>query len=530
MRLLPPSSRFLSGARGGSRAGRQRGAVLMLAMLVLFVLLLIVFQISVSTGTDARTNRNQTTLQAMDLAIESVLLQAFEDLANDTGASAGGAEGAAAPMGEMGGEGGEAGGEGAAPCDSREDGWFRPQTSELNGVKLRYFIQDEDSKFDLLTLLTANEDEAGKAFERLVRILGYARKGTEAEIEGPEARQMAQQILEFMNRRREQLLPRPVLLSDDEEHEDWGLPLSLREVVAIDPELFAADLFRDYEDEFGRVVHSLGSFLTVWTSLSTAGAGGAGAGGALPTGGAGTGAEAAAGTGTENGTGTATGTGTGETGESTTIVGDQGGTGGASGGVPGVGGLGGSSTTSATPGVAVNVNTAPLAVLKGLLDERDVPHDWWENVLDYRNTIDEEKAKELDPEYQELDEYGNPIGGPFLIFDGLDKLAEVDGWNEIEPIYQGELNNLLTVQSNVFSIFVTARKPTGEQQYELPENDAERREMERDAPGLVRTIRCVVWRREQSDGTFQIVPLQRWEELDYVPIEVKDYQEEDERR
>ena len=43
----------------------------------------------------------------------------------------------------------------------------------------------------------------------------------------------------------------------------------------------------------------------------------------------------------------------------------------------------------------------------------------------------------------------------------------------------------------------------------------------------MRTVRSVVWRRVLEDGSVQIVPLVRWEVLDYVPLEVQDFPDED---
>jgi hypothetical protein len=43
---------------------------------------------------------------------------------------------------------------------------------------------------------------------------------------------------------------------------------------------------------------------------------------------------------------------------------------------------------------------------------------------------------------------------------------------------------------------------------------------------MMRTVRCVVWRRKQGDSV-TIVPLARWEVLDYMPFVVEDYPEDD---
>ena len=87
----------LSSRLSRARAARpeRRGAALMLALLVLFVLVAIVFQINIATSTDARVARNEITLASMDLAIESTLLEVFETLKMDAEADA--SEGAAGP-------------------------------------------------------------------------------------------------------------------------------------------------------------------------------------------------------------------------------------------------------------------------------------------------------------------------------------------------------------------------------------------------------------------------------------------------
>lgn len=536
MKLLPSSPRI------GHRDPAQRGAALMMAFWVLLIIILIVAQIGRATNTGARVSRNEEVLLAMDLAIESVLLQVYEDLAIDGEAAAGeggvpglpggipgvgssGGGGALATGTADGGQGGGGeGGEGPAASDSREDEWARPQRTELNGIRLRVLIQDEDSKFNLLSILTENEDEAEKAFERLVRVLEYARGDTEAEIDSGNARQMADEIREFLVARRDQVLPRPQLLTDDPEEDDMGLLLSPRELVALDA--FQEDDFRDFRDERGTVVHSLGTFLTVWSSVATVDDAAAAAadpsGTVAPVGddegedGEEDGDEGQPGPGGQSGApgqlgqggdGTGQGQGPGQEGQ---------------GGAPGVGGTGqGGSTTG---GGRVNVNTAPLAVLRALFDDSDVSDRFWAEVLEYRNTPDEEIEENDDPP---LDEFGEEITVK-QFFDSLEELSELDDWLDVDPLVQAEMRNLLTTQSQVFSIYVTARRPTGlEADAPPPIDKRDLLEQEESGQGLVRTVRSVVWRRPGPDGKYQIVPLERWEVVDYVPIEVRDYPDED---
>jgi hypothetical protein len=486
----------------------------MLSMLVLFVLIFIVFQISIATGTDARVTRNENVLEGMDLAIDSYLLQVADDLkadgesdaaaAQSQDPSAGGdAAAAGALAGATGGEGGA-----QAPADSREDAWAKIARTEMNGVQLRILVQDEDSKYNLLALLAADEIEAEKAVDRLARIIDYFRGGTENDVDTSTARRLAESVRDYLVRRRDQALPKPVLLTDDEDDEERGVPLTLRELVAIDAfqeEGLAEDLFRDFRDPRGKAAHSLGSFLTVWSGVTTAKSSAAASGAA---------ASPPAGNGSSSDTG----------GESDASVAPD-----AAAGLSGADGSGADSSEAS--GTSVNVNTAPEAVLKALMEDGNAPFRFWDEVIRYRNEKDEsiDQGDEDANAEPSVDEFGDLLEVK-KFFHAVEDLAQVDGWNDLDAIVQGELKNLLSTRSHVFSIFVTARKMTGVEgdSGAVLEKDELQRQEEA-GQGLTRTVRCVVWRRTQDDGSVEIVPLQRWEVLDYVPIEVLDTQEREER-
>jgi hypothetical protein len=449
----------------------------MLSFLVLLVLILIVQQISYSTKTDARVSRNEETLIAMDQAIESVLLQVYEDLRADAGGGGGLLSQTAS---------GEVSSGGAT--DSREDEWARPQRTEMNDLQLRILVQDEDSKLNVLSIMTLNEEEANKAFERLVRVIENARKGTALEIDSGAAREMATRMLEFINRRPDQILPQPLQISDRPNNPDIGFPFTLREMVAIDPELFTDDLFRDLRDEHDDVVHSLDAFLTVYSSLQE---------------------------GQNQQQQQQPETPAPDPNPGPNNPGQQNPLGGAGQDEP------------AMPDGKVNINTAPPAVLTALMDERDLPYDFWDDVIEYRNEPQEEEDEEdVDEEDIPLNEYGDEVV-PRKFFASLDDLGQIEDWINLEPIVRGEVRNLLKTQSSVFSIYITARRPTGEEEIE-PETrreDVEREEAE--GQGLVRTVRSVVWRQVSGNSEVEIIPLVRWEVLDYVPYEILDYPDEE---
>lgn len=522
-------------------AGKRRGAALLLSLLILLVLVAIVIQLNVSTGTDARMARNDVTLTAMDLAVESAMLQELETLKSDAESdSSGGASptgGAAAqgganqPAGSPTGAG--AGGPAAQPAasDSRRDEWANPQRTEINEIKLRVVVVDEDSKYNVLNMLNPDPKEAEAAFDRVVRILDLCRDGTDFDIDQTTAEDMAKAMRDHMTKRKQSKLPRPALLTDQPKNEDLGMPLSMREFRPLVP--FEDHHFKDFRDSNGVVVHSITSFLTVWTSLGSAPAASGANGTAAGTGNGGNTASNNAGKNTPtpgsqstpdpNNQNQQTNGGNGSTSGNNNTSGGQNQT---------AGGSSGGGSGSTTTGYGVNVNTAPVAVLHGLCDSRDVPSRFWDKLVEWRNLEDEEeKEKEKQqatdnsstPPEEQLDEYGQPmIKRQF--FDTLQKLSDVDGFTDLPAEQQTKLNQLLTTQSNVFSIYIVARKSTAiETGADLGLTPAEQRKREETTGDtIVRVVHAVYWRHKAGQDV-TLTPVVRWEVLDYLPYEVLDY-------
>lgn len=444
-------------------APERRGAALLLSFLVLIVIIAIVSQLDIMTKTDARVGFNDISLTKMDLAIESAMLEVFEGLKDD--ADAGAAAGEAGPGGEEdpgGGLGadpaaagpeGAPGGESQEAVDSRMDDWARPQGTAIGDLQLRILVQDEDSKLNVLSMLAQDEEEAEKAYQRVAKIIDGYREGTGEDIDSAQAEEMARAMRDHMAERGRSFLPRTSLLTDDEEHAELGMPLTLREFTVLEP--FEERHFRDTFDEDGERVHSLGSFLTVWSSPFV---------------------------------------GAQETGERP--IGEG--------------------------GVAVNLNTSPAAVLKALMDPRQVDNRIWDRIIEYRNEEEEAEDDQDEDVIPVLDEFGEEIL-PLKFFDNLEELGEIAGWEDLEPEAKEEVENLLTVTSSVFSVYITARRDTSAtamQQMDFASR-AEREQYERSGTSLTRTVRAVVWRREGDDGS-ELLPLVRWEVLDYMPLEVLD--------
>lgn len=443
----------------------RRGAALLLSFLVLMVIIAVVYQLNRSTGIDQQVAHKDYLMTKMELAIESAFLEVAEQLKEDAqlkSGGEGGGEGAGdLPGGDMGGGGGDAGDPESNPdaVDSQMDDWAQIASTSFDDVNLRILIVDEDRKYNILNMLTADEEEAQEAFDRVVRILDLCREGTLADISSGDADEMARVMRDHMLERDTSFLPRPAAtLSDDPENTSLGIPLTMREFVALEP--FTEDHFRDYFDRDGKRVHSIDAFLTIYTS-------------------------------------------------------------------PAVGPLGAEGgTTTSSGGYSVNVNTAPLAVLASLFDQRDIGTRTWDQVLDYRNREEERKPDEEDVE-PVLDEFGQEIIQK-RIFDSLEELQELPDWDSLEGDVRTKAESLLKVESDVFSVYITARYLTAAESNRIYEfqSRAEQEEYERSGRHFSRTVHAVFWRREGQED-IEMVPLLRWDVLDYSPLPVLDYPDDD---
>lgn len=456
-------SHSLSGARDACR-----GAALLMAFLVLIVIIAIVYQINTVTLTDERITYNEITRAQMDLAIESVLLQTYEDLAEDArAAQASEGEEGAAPAG--GADPGAPTDPGEPPrnpdtVDSRMDRWYTPQSTSFGDIQLRIFVRDEDSKYNVLNMLQQDEELADLALQRVSRILDYARGGTSEDITSGDAEEMARAMKGYMSERLGGDLPQPVLLTTDLENDEQVVPFTFSEFRAL--EVFEDSMFEDYFGPDDERIHAITSFLTVYTSPTV-------------------GAEEEA-----------------------------------------------SGLPIADGGWGVNVNTAPFAVLTGLLDSREVPLSMWEGIRDYRNEQedpleDEEEGVEDVEEEPMLDEFGEEIF-PTRIFDSLDELEEIYDFSALNETEKSRVTESLSVTSDVFEIVVAARISTSADVNQRLEFESRREQEEyfRSGEHLVRVVRSVVWRRA-VDEDVAIVPLVRWEVLDNAPLQVLDFPDED---
>lgn len=478
-------------------ASARSGAALLLSVLVLFVLIAIVFQISIGTMTDARIGRNDVGLTLIDRAIASAQWDVFEVLKLDgeEAAESGGEE-----TTTMSGAGPdpEGGAEQEPPADSRKDEWAMPQRTEINRIELRVLVEAENAKYNVLNLLIDDEEEAEEAFQRVVRIIDLYREGTEEDVSDRDAEEMVRQMKEFLLERDRTNFPKPELLTFDEERDSLFLPFSLRDFLVLED--WHERYFRCYRDENDVRVHSLDQFLTVWSSPGVA-----------------SDVQGQEGSGPQSQPSDPPPEDDPPLGDEDPPEEDP----------PADGGDDASTPSGGTPGYGVNINLAPEAVLAGLFDDRDVSLRFWSDVVEYRNLEEEEDDDEADSGAEPIyDEFNNEIVER-RAFETLEELAEVKSWDDNDPETQARILSLLETESEVFTIYITARRDMSSDQSLSSFSDPRERARAEEEPtgALMRTVRMVVWRRDAEDGV-EIVPIVPWEVLDFAPFEIQDYEDE----
>jgi len=213
-------------ARGGSPEG-ERGAILILSMLVIMVLACVVVQLYFTTSVTMEIANQQKTVYPMRqaargalLQAKAVLLQDLEDqsMTEETGDEGGGIDGSM-DGGLDGGTGGDTGGDepdsggmdgemseggdtaGGEAVDSIVDEWARPGAISLvfaNELEVRVFIRDEDSKFNILSVVAKDDDFAMESRDRLMRLVDTFREDTRHDISRSQAERITDSIVNWL--------------------------------------------------------------------------------------------------------------------------------------------------------------------------------------------------------------------------------------------------------------------------------------------------------------------------------------------
>jgi len=525
------------GARGA------RGVVLILTLFVILITYALVTQLTLGTAVATQTARNVADRIRMEAACRSAAKQVLDTLAENGGgtaaADAAGALGGAAGLGEsadsgaLGGASGEEGGdqEEADDSDSFADAWARPMRVRMDDIEITAWVQDENGKFNLLGLIAEDEDYRRASRDRCVRILDRLREDFDDDLSWDDANRITQEIIDWLEGRTRDPdgYPRPLRYSNPEDS-DQSLMDSLGELLML--EHVDENLYYDQLRDEDRIAPGLESAFTVWTTIdleppssgeagidaaTASGEKGAGAaadqgvsgaaGGSLSGGGAPSPLGSAAATGVPG----APGAGGGETDSETAL--------------PAEGGLAGAESGQAPIGAKINLNTALPAVLEGILEDTDLPKDLADEIVEYRNEVDEEevqrrKDQEVDPDVQALEQalYGDQEPEPTLHFKTLEDLDQLDTYSRLSSTDQQTFQELVTTQSDVFSVYLFAR---------IPPSDWRQEKRYQEPPGPVLRLRAVYWRRKVDQGVkfipivpWQEVPLTRWripDDQDHLP-------------
>lgn len=528
MQLLASSKKVLPQSRE-----REHGVILILTMFVLFLVIALITQLSLGAEVAHQATANRANHVQMRLACLTTADELLTQLGDDaTGQSSGGFASALAGPGAFPGmegmEGmgqdpaatGEEGEEGedeeedASNSDSFEDAWAKPMRVVVGDVEVTTFVDDENGKFNLHLLLVEDEEEREENYERAIRILDALRNDFEDDLSDSDGRRVIDELMRWMevdSRRTETPLTPKHSYEEESEHVMLG---SLEEMMLL--ESVDQSLFYDQLRPNEMIAPGLESVFTVWTlpgftdasidllAQDAASSSDADATGVDPNAAAASGLDGTGATGEQDGE-------SADPEDPDRVVQGEGGMEGVLEGQPPIGTL-------------ININTSNRAVIEGMFPTQQLPPVKVNALLEYRNEVDEEALEEREtsdeePEDRELREsiYGEDEEDPKRFFASLEQVAEVDGFgqDDLDPETQQELQAMLGVQSDIFSVYVFAHRKLD------AEWEPSRRYQE--PPGQAMRMKAVVWRRTTDDGV-KVIFLEPWHEVPYTRWRIPDFQ------
>lgn len=531
---------------------RRRGVVLILTLFVLLISYALIAQLTLGTEVASSAVAHAADEIRIRASYTSAAQQILDSLRDDLPSAGGGAGGTGAdafggggaPMGSdpaapggapagsdgRGGEDGEGEEDDGSNSDSWEDAWAKPMRIQMDDIVMTAWVEDENGKFNLYQLVAEDEDYREQARNRCVRILDFLREDLEEDLDESEARTITNEIVEWLEgRSRSREYPRPQRFSNPEDGERT-LMSSLEELLML--EHVTPELFYDQIEDEDTILPGLESVFTIWTTvaLESAENGNAATGGADGAGGEAAGGDAAAagdgavrggaeaslgGLGAAQGPGAAPSSG--GSGQEPAATGSGSG-GQAPGGTPGGG------AASGMIGTKLNLNTMPKAVLQALLPTDELSSAAVNEILEYRNKVDEEelerrREEDLEPEERALQEalYGDLEPEPKLYFKSTGDLEQIETFQErTDQEVRTKFLELVGVQSDVFSVYLFAHLPLADwrpaSRYDEPK-------------GQVLRLRAVVWRRNGQNGA-EFVYLQNWHEVPFTRWRIPDFQDD----
>mgnify|MGYP001211786638 CR=1 FL=1 len=474
---------------------QERGVALVMALIFSILLYILVAELVVSSRMVRATGENDALLARMRTQMQYQMVEAEEKLLADLAGQAAAGEEGAPGLGELpggGGEGGppmgggEGGGEGeeeeedpTSKCDSSRDSWYEPVGHPDNDLTTYVWIEDENRKFNLLSVWSPDEEFATLSRQRLTRLIDVMREDSEYDVGSSDAAMIVSEIVDWGMRPSTDQMPVPELKTLDEEDRDFHVMLHLDELMllpTVTPEMF-----------FDKVIdkrHYLGleSVLTIWTSLRP------------------------------------------DPGDPEKIARQR-----AARGEPAKGEESedpppsteapGGAESAPQPeglGIKVNVNTASWPVLRALFDPGRVPDRIIDGIVRYRNELDDEATEDANTESaMESAEFGDMQLGDQPLYNFFETVEDLESVEEFAQVPDEEVKNeimmALTTKSDVFSIHMASL---------YKRNDSEQRRIY-----LLRRARSLVMRVDDGDEGL-VVPLIPYEERVGLRVKPVDMQEE----
>ncbi len=418
-------------------------------VLIFSILLYALVADLVTTARTARlTGENDVLVARMDNHMEYCLREVEELLLTDLAAAAAAGDEGLGGGGGAGGLGGLAGGGGGIPggdpggipgeegegeadpsaqCDGSRDAWYAPTAYTDNEVTTYVWVEDECGKFNLLTLVSPDQEFADESRERFVRLIDVLRAETDFDLTRSDGEMIADNIMDWMrSRSRSEEMPRPPLKTDvDNERSDISLPLHLDELLLLRG--IEEDLFYDKVLD-GRLIYGLESVLTIYTSMAFD-------------------------PGDPNDPNNQPGDGDGDGDAANTPP-------------PTPGGAPGEPPTQPDGvGIKININTAPRPVLRCLFSAAEMSDMVLDAILRYRN--EEEETEDL-AEVGAADDYLGVVDqGEQVerqVFTSLDTLDDIEEFaNMPNPDVKDRLRELCGVNSDVFAIHMASLQKRNEE-------------------------------------------------------------------
>jgi len=448
-------------AKRSARGRGERGVILILVMLVVLVLACVMVQLFFTTSVNKQIADHQKIKYPMKMAAKGAFLQAkavlLQDMENQSAGDDemdGDAPGAGAGEEDGMGQGGEEGdpegdgtgedegtGDATANADSLVDEWARPGAITVmtsNDLDVMVLVRDEDSKFNLLSVVDKDEEKAEESQIRLARLIDTFRESTKGDVSRAASERIVDDIVEWLEGKRDrERFPVPLIKTgaDDEdpdllEDEPIHYPLTVEELQMC--ESLTKEILFGYKDGTDRIP-GLVEYITCYSNLifdkvpeDEEEAEDDSFGEEPPPE-------------EEDPPGSEDDESEEEEAEAEPVETNNG---------------------------RVNINTAPYPVLRGLMEEADIPNSVLEKILEFR-----EKAIEI---YEDLQDREGEFGS-LLEEDEEDEdfifTTPTEVFERVEEYFNTTFNldddaeetftSLLATTSNVFTVYISVRTSGG---------------------------------------------------------------------